>query len=81
MSDFRDIVWCFSENSAVTREQLAGARKRIVYRRGNPDFEEASHKSRIIVLDDLLNDAYWRDVLDHFTNGSHQRNISLILIM
>jgi hypothetical protein len=32
------------------------------------------------VLDDLLNEAYSREVYDLFTKGSHHRHISVILI-
>jgi len=35
---------------------------------------------RVSILDDLLNEVYSKDVCDLFTNGSHHRNISVILI-
>jgi len=34
----------------------------------------------LIILDDLLNDAYSKDVCDLFTKGSHHRKISVFLI-
>jgi len=34
----------------------------------------------LIILDDLLNEVYWKDVCDLFTKDSHHRNISVILI-
>jgi len=37
-------------------------------------------KTCLIILDDLLNEVYSKDVCDLFTKGSHHRNISLILI-
>ena len=33
-----------------------------------------------MILDDLLNDVYSKQVCDLFTKGSHHRNISVILI-
>ena len=35
---------------------------------------------RLVVLDNLLNEAYSREVCDLFTKGSHHRDISVILI-
>jgi len=34
-----------------------------------------------VILDDLLNDVYSKQVYDMFTKGSHHRNISVILII
>ena len=34
----------------------------------------------LIILDDLLNEVYLKDVCDLFTKGSHHRNISVIVI-
>jgi hypothetical protein len=67
VSDFRDMVWCFSEDAVVPRGHLTGAGRRVVYHRGIPDFEEANEEPRLVVLDDLLNEAYSRDVGDLFT--------------
>lgn len=51
------ISWCFSEDSAIPSEQLAGSGGRIIYHRGIPDFEKASNGPRLVVLDDPLNEA------------------------
>ena len=37
-------------------------------------------KPCLVILDDLLNDVYSKDVCDLFTKSSHHRNISVILI-
>ena len=34
----------------------------------------------LIILDDLLNEVYSKDVCDLFTKGSHHRNISVLLL-
>jgi len=80
VSDFQDIVWCISENPAISSEQLAVIGRWLIYHRGIPDFEEGSNDPRLVVLDDLLNEAYSRDVCYLFTNGNRHRNISVILI-
>jgi len=55
--------------------------KKIRYNEGVPaDLENAHGKPCLIILDDLLNDAYSKEVCDLFTKGSHHRNISWILI-
>ena len=46
-----------------------------------PDnFANASNKPCLIILDDLLNEAYSGEVCKLFRKGSHHRNISVILI-
>jgi hypothetical protein len=42
--------------------------------------EKTNNGTRLVVLNDLLNEAYSSDVCDLFTKGSHHRNISVILI-
>jgi hypothetical protein len=66
--------------SAVLREQLAEAGRRIAFHKGIPDFEEASDGPRLVVLDDLLSEAYSTNVCDFFTKVSNHSNISVILI-
>ena len=43
-------------------------------------FNNAQGKQCIVILDDLLNDVYSKEVCDLFTKGSHHGNISGILI-
>jgi len=80
VSDFRDIVWFLNEKSAISRERLACEKRCIVYRRGIPDFEEKSDGRILVILLDLLNEAYLRVVCDLCTMGSHHRKISVILV-
>jgi len=52
-----------------------------MYHDGMPqDFENAHGETCLIILDDLLNEVYSKDVCDLFIKGSHHRNISVILI-
>ena len=81
MADFSDgIVWCYSEISAIPYRQLAGT-KHVRFHEGVPtNFNNSGENPCLIILDDLLNTAYSKDVCDLFTKGSHHRNISVILI-
>jgi len=44
------------------------------------NFGGGSGKPRLVILDDLLNDVYSKQVCDLFTRPSYHRNISVILI-
>jgi len=76
------IVWCYSERTAVPRQQLSELRKKITYREGVPDdtFTNKSGRPALLILDDLQDSAYSKSVSTLFTRGSHHRNISVILI-
>jgi len=75
------IIWCYSEKSAVPREKLASLHKNVSFLEGVPqNFGNEHGKPCFIILDELLNEVYSKDVCDFFTKGSHHRNISLILI-
>jgi len=73
------ITWCYSEQSAVPRQQLAALRKNVQIHDGVPEnSENAQGKLRLFILD-LLNEVYLRAVCDLFTKDSHHRNLSVIL--
>ena len=44
------------------------------------NFGNAQGKPSLLILDDLLNEAYSDAVCDLFTKGSHHRNVSVILV-
>jgi hypothetical protein len=49
--------------------------------RGLPDnFGNDQGVPSLVILDDLLNQVYSKEVCDLFTKGSHHRNISVILL-
>jgi hypothetical protein len=74
------ILWCYSEISAIPYRQLSGT-KHVRFHEGVPaDFNNSGEKPCLIIVDDLLNTAYSKDVCDLFTKDSHHRNISVILI-
>jgi len=74
-------MWCYSEKSAVPREKLASLHKNVSFHEGFPqDFGNEHGKPSHIILEDLLNVVYSKDVCDFFTKGNHHRNISVFLI-
>ena len=55
--------------------------KNIRFYEGVPEtFGNADGEPCLIILDDLLNEVYSKEVCVLFTQGSHLRNISVILI-
>jgi len=75
------IILCYSEETAVPRQQLKKLGINISYQVGLPDsYGNARVEPSLIILDDLLNEAYGRNVCDLFTKGSHHRNISVVLL-
>jgi hypothetical protein len=70
MSDFCDFAYSFIDYSAVTREQWAGTGRVMVYHLGIPDFDKVSDISRLVLIDDLLNEGYSRDVCELNNQGS-----------
>ena len=75
------IIWCYSEETAVPRQQLDRLGLNITYQEGLPEkYGNALGEPSLMILDDLLNQVYSRDVCDLFTKGSHHRNISVLLL-
>src|SRR5215472_9172978 len=77
-SDFDGgIVSCFSERTAVPRQQLLKLGKNITYHEGVSDntFTIASGKPALLILDDLQDTTYSKNVSTLFTIGNHHRNI------
>jgi hypothetical protein len=68
--------------TAVPYQQLSRLdNKNIHFNEGVQEyFNNAKGEPCIVILDDLLNDVYSKDVCVLFTRGSHHRNISFILI-
>jgi hypothetical protein len=65
----------------VPTKELDKLEKKITYCHGMPTrFGHAQGLPSLIILDDLLDEAYLREVCYLFTKGSHHRNLSVILI-
>jgi hypothetical protein len=67
-------VWCHSENNAPHYLN------NVSFVKGVPEFNNPENLPSLIVLDDLMDSAFSSKVSELFTNRSHHRNISLILI-
>ena len=68
------IIWCYSEKAAVPTSQLVALRKNVRFNEGVPtDFGNAQSRPCLIILDDLLNDVYSKDVCDLFTKSSQHK--------
>ena len=76
------VIWCYSEKSAVPTPTELPPKSNVHFNEGVPTdfFENARGRPCLVILDDLLNDVYSKQVCDLFTKGSHHRNISVILI-
>jgi len=75
------IVWCFSAKTGVAKRRLLPSNTK--YHEGvleNFGGGCGGGKPCLVILDDLLNNVYSKQVCDLFTRGSHHRNISVILI-
>jgi len=73
-------VWCYSEKTAVSKRRLLPLN--TTYNVGVPENfgGGGGGRTRLVILDDLLNDVYSKQVCELFTRDSRHRNISLILI-
>ena len=75
------IIWCYSEETPVHRQQLDKLGLNITYQEGLPEkYGNALGEPSLITLDDLLNQVYSKDVCDLFTKDRYHRNISVLLL-
>jgi len=72
------IVWCYSQKTAVPKCRLLPSN--TTYHDGVPENFGGGCEPRLVILDDLLNDVYSKQMCELFTTGSLHRNISVILI-
>jgi len=81
VADFSgEIVWCYSEISAIPYRQLAGTIHGRLHEGVPADFNNNGEKPCLIILNVFLNTVYLKDVCEIFTKGNRHRNISVILI-
>jgi hypothetical protein len=75
-----DVIWCYSKKSAVHSLQLAET-KNLQFNEGQlADFENANENPCLIPLDELLNEAYSKDVSDLFPKYSLHRYFIVVLV-
>lgn len=72
---FKRILWCYSENGAKPNIS------EVDFHKGLPENDEISYNGpQLLILDDLMSDAYNSRISEIFTKGSHHRNISIVLV-
>lgn len=75
----RKVIWCHAEKNAIPK--LKNRSFTIEYVLGVPDeFINHGNEPMLIVLDDLMLEAFNAKISALFTRGSHHKNISVILI-
>jgi len=79
----RCVFWCYSARTAVPAQQLAVLVMKLKFLEDIPEnFENVQGRPCLFILDDLLNSVFQKNcVCDFFTKGSHNRNISVVLII
>jgi hypothetical protein len=74
------IIWCYSEKTAVPSRQHLPSN--IIYPEGVPENfgGGGGGKPCLVILDDLLNGVYSKQVCDLFTRGSHHSTIEHVAL-
>jgi hypothetical protein len=71
------IIWCYAEKASIPKN----LNDNIFFHNGIPEnLENIDNKSILLILDDLMLNAYNTQICEIFTKGSHHRNISVILV-
>jgi len=74
-------VELFGVTENRVQQQLTALRKKVQIHEGVPEkFENTQGRPCIFILDNLLNEVFSRAVCDLFTEGSHHKKFSVILI-
>jgi len=75
------VIWCYSKKTAVPSQTELPKKSDVHFNEGVPtDFENAGGRPCLVILDDLLNDVYSKQVCDLFRKGINHRSMSVILI-
>ncbi len=73
--NFKQIIWCYSESAAKPNVEDVKFHKGLI-----KDFENEHNIETLLIIDDLMSDAYNSQISELFTRGSHHRNFSIILV-
>lgn len=74
----KKVLWCNAEKNAIPVHDLNSDYDVEILKAVPSNFDNVDNI--LIVLDDLMTDAYNKTVCELFTKGSHHRQISVILI-
>jgi hypothetical protein len=75
---FHKILWCNAESNAITEEITNLPNIEIL--NNIPETFENLPKKTLIILDDMMLDAYKKNICSLFTKGVHHRQLSVCLI-
>lgn len=74
----KKVIWCNAEQNALPTHV---SNKNIEYLNFIPEnFTNTTNDPTLIVLDDMMLNAFSKQVCELFTKGSHHRNFSVILV-
>lgn len=78
-----EVIWCYAqENSVRSIQKSLKPELKIKYVKGVPDsFDNPYNKSILVVIDDLMNENYNKQICSLFVHGSHHLNLSIIYIV
>lgn len=74
----KKVLWCNAESNAIPLNKFNCDYDVEIMKNVPSNFDNVDNV--LIVLDDLMTDAYNKNVCELFTKGSHHRQISVILI-
>lgn len=74
---YKHIVWCNAERKAIPDSIINS--NNITIHDNLPESFDNLESNCLIILDDLMTEAYNKNVCELFTKGSHHRNLSVIL--
>lgn len=77
LKKYKHIVWCNAERRAIPDNILES--KSISILENLPESFNDLNDDTLIILDDLMTEAYNKNICELFTKGSHHRNLSVIL--
>lgn len=77
LETFYKILWCNAEINAIPKSIYNDNNIEVV--KNIPDNFDNVPANTLIILDDLMLEAYNKNVCELFTKGSHHRNLSIIL--
>lgn len=77
LKKFDNILWCNAEANAIPNSVYNS--NNIEIKKTVPDNFDNVQPNTLIILDDLMLEAYNKNVCELFTKGCHHRNLSIIL--
>jgi len=74
----KKILWCNGIAKAIPKDIYSTNKVEIL--KNVPDTFENTDDGTLIILDDLMTEAYNKNICELFTKGSHHNNLSVVLV-